>query len=303
MTAISTMRLGTRGSRLAVAQARIAANALRPVAEAVELVEIATHGDRLSARRPRGGWEASDGQFTAELERALLDGRVDAAIHSLKDLPTQMTDGLVLGAILERGDPRDCLVSRHPGGLDGLPFGARIGTGSPRRAAQLAALRADLLAQPIRGNVETRLRRLAEGEYDAVVLAAAGLERLGMVPEGTHRLPFEQMLPAPGQAALALQVRADDAVLRSRLASLDHRPSRVAVEAERALLRAVGGGCLAPLGALGEVDGDSLRLRAAYEDRSGAFVRVDLAGPADDAPRLVAAAADRIRGVVAGGVA
>jgi hydroxymethylbilane synthase len=289
----TTLRLGTRGSRLAIAQAQEAASALAQVIGLgpVEMVEIHTKGDALSERRPAGNLVVGDGQFTGELERALLERRIDVAVHSLKDLPTASNPALTLGAILERGDPRDCLLSRHPGGLDGLPFGARIGTSSVRRAAQLAAARVDLVARHIRGNVDTRLRRLEAGEYDALLLAAAGLDRLGVPVNEDDRLSLEVMLPAPGQGALALQVRADDVAM---LAPLDHGPTRLAVEAERALLRALGGGCLAPLGALAEVVDGQLRLRAAYEGRNG-FTRVDLSGPADRPAEVVAEAAARIR--------
>jgi hydroxymethylbilane synthase len=293
MTAVAVLRLGTRGSRLALAQARIAAEALGAVgmAERVELVEIQTRGDSISARRPRGRWEETDGQFTTELERALLRGEVDLVVHSLKDLPTVSLAGLFVAAILQRADPRDCLLTRGPGGLDGLPFGAVVGTSSPRRAAQLATARPDLLARPIRGNVETRLRRLEAGEFDAVVVAAAGLDRLGIKVPDEARLSLDLMLPAPAQGALALQVRAGDTELRRRVAKADHPPTRIAVEAERALLRRVGGGCLAPLGALGEVTRETLRLRAAYEDRHGGFVRADVSAGADHPAAVVEAVA------------
>jgi hydroxymethylbilane synthase len=292
-TGVTTLRLGTRGSRLAIAQAREAASALAQVLGpgSVELVEIRTAGDAISERRPAGHLVVGDGQFTGELEQALLEQRIDVAVHSLKDLPTASNPALRLGAILERGDPRDCLLSRHPGSLDGLPFGARIGTSSVRRAAQLAAARADVVARPIRGNVDTRLRRLEAGEYDALLLAAAGLDRLGIPVSDDDRLPLDLMLPAPGQGALALQVRAGDVPV---VASLDHEPTRLAVQAERALLRALGGGCLAPLGALAEAVDGRLRLRAAYEGRRG-FTRVDLSGPADRPAEVVAEAAARIR--------
>ncbi|MEP6808071.1 MAG: hydroxymethylbilane synthase, partial [Chloroflexota bacterium] len=168
------------------------------------------------------------------------------------------------------------------------------GTSSVRRAAQLAATRLDLVARPIRGNVDTRLRRLEAGEYDALVLAAAGLDRLGVATREDQRLAFEVMLPAPGQGALALQVRAGEPTLSSQLVNLDHAPTRAAVQAERALLRALGGGCLAPLGALGEVSNGRLRLRAAYEGRHG-FARVDVSGSADRAAEVVAEAAGQIR--------
>lgn len=294
MSAVATsLRLGTRGSRLALAQAREAGAALANLLPqgSVETIEVRTSGDALSELRPTGHLVVGDGQFTGELERALVEGRIDVAVHSLKDLPTVSNPELRLGAILERADPRDCLLSRHPGGLGGLPFGARIGTTSARRAAQLAAVRADLVARDIRGNVDTRLRRLEAGEYDALLLAAAGLDRLEIPASEDDRLSLEIMLPAPGQGALALQVRAADAAM---VAALDHGPTRLAVRAERSLLRALGGGCLAPLGALAEVADGRLRLRAAYEGRSG-FTRVDVTGPEDRPGEVVAEAAARIR--------
>ena len=287
MTATATLRIGTRESRLALAQAEIAAVALAPLVGATSLVPLTTRGDEISARQARGRWVATDGQFTRELEQALLDRRVDLVVHSYKDLPTEPIDGLAIGAVLERADPRDCLMTRDGGGLDDLPFGARIGTSSPRRAAQIAASRSDLIAMPIRGNVETRLRRLAAGEYDGLILAAAGLDRLGITVPNAARLPLDLMLPAPAQGALALQIHGDDEALRTILAVVDHVPTRIAVEAERRLLRRLGGGCLAPLGALGEVDGDRLRLRAAYEGPNGAFVRAEATGDAADADVVI----------------
>ena len=279
-----------------MAQARIAAKALAPTLGPAELVPISTRGDAISARHPRAGWVETDGQFTRELERALLAGRVDVVVHSYKDLPIAPVEGLVIGAVLARGDARDCLLSANGGTLDDLPFGARIGTSSPRRAAQLAAARGDLVATPIRGNVETRLERLNAGELDALILAAAGLDRLGIEVPDHARLPFDLMLPAPAQGALALQVRSTDGELRAALAIVDHAPTRVAVEAERRLLRTIGGGCLAPLGALGEVTGSTLRLRAAYEDRTGTFRRAEASGPADDPDAVITYLAKRIRG-------
>lgn len=289
MTATATLRIGTRGSRLALAQAEIAATALGDagVRGSFEVVPFTTRGDAISARRPRGGWVESDGQFTRELERALLDRQVDLVVHSFKDLPTAPVEGLMIGAVLERADARDCLLTARGGGLDDLPFGGRIGTSSPRRAAQLAASRSDLIAMPIRGNVEGRLRRLHSGELDGLVLAAAGLDRLEIPVPTESRLSFDLMLPAPAQGALALQVRSDDDALLAELATVDHRPTRIAVEAERALLRRIGGGCLAPLGALGEVQGTVLRLRAAFEDRTGALVRAEASGSMDHASAIV----------------
>ena len=299
MTATATLRIGTRESRLALAQANIAAEALSPMVGATTLVPLTTRGDEISARQERGRWVATDGQFTRELEQALLDGRVDLVVHSYKDLPTEPVSGLAIGAVLERADPRDCLLARDGGGMEDLPFGARIGTSSPRRAAQLAAARSDLIAMPIRGNVDTRLRRLAAGTYDGLILAAAGLDRLGIPVPDAARLSLDLMLPAPAQGALALQVRAEDAALLSALAAIDHAPTRIAVEAERRLLRRLGGGCLAPLGALGEVDGEGLRLRAAYEASTGAYVRAEATGTAADPDAVIDEVASAIASAVA----
>jgi hydroxymethylbilane synthase len=291
------LRLGTRASRLARVQATRAVDAIAtfPAIGPVTLVEITTAGDRLSARRPGAGWTSGDGQFTSEIERALIDGDIDVAVHSLKDLPTEPREELAIAAVLRRDDPRDCLATHYAGGLSELPFGARVGTSSVRRAAQLAAIRPDLVALPIRGNVDTRLRRLDEGRYDALVVAAAGLDRLGISGDHLYRLPLSIMLPAPGQAAIALQVRADRHELRSLLSGVDDPASRLAVETERALLRAIGGGCLAPLGALATVTGDRIRLRAAFETDEG-LQRVDLVRPASERDALLA---DARRGLLA----
>ena len=295
MTAVSTIRIGTRGSRLALAQTAIVAEALSAVIGPMEVVPISTRGDAISARRPRAGWVETDGQFTHELEQALFDNKVDLVVHSYKDLPTGPVHGLVIGAVLPRADARDCLVTRDGSGLDGLSFGAWIGTSSPRRAAQLAAVRSDLIAMPIRGNVEIRLRRLEAGEFDAIILAAAGLDRLGIPVPGTARLPFDLMLPAPAQGALAVQLRSDATQLRTAVARADDGATRVAVDAERALLRRIGGGCLAPLGALAEVAEDRLRLRAAFEDADGVYHRAEASGRAEDADAVIDEVATAVR--------
>jgi hydroxymethylbilane synthase len=296
MTVLPLLRIATRGSPLALAQADIVGRALVAAGASarVELVRVRTAGDALSEARPDGGHEATDGQFTAAVERALLDGAADLAVHSFKDLPTAAVDGLTVMAVPERADPRDCLVSRHAGGLAGLPPGATIGTGSERRSAQLLHARPDIRPVPIRGNVETRRRRVADGDLDAVVLAAAGLDRLGLPDDGDERLPLEVMLPAPAQGALAVQVRTDREDVAEAVRRIDHGPSRVAAEAERELLRRIGGGCLAPLGALVEVGPDGVRLRAAHAVAGAALRRVDLGGPRDAVPDLVAAAARRL---------
>ncbi|HEX2222426.1 MAG TPA: hydroxymethylbilane synthase [Candidatus Limnocylindria bacterium] len=306
MRETEALRLGTRGSALALAQARLVERGLDSLGIGpIEEVVIETRGDRLSRRRPGGSWTAPDGQFTSDLEAALRERRVDAAVHSYKDLPTEPRSDLRVAAVPERGDARDVLIVRgRPGHrasaealIERLPPAARIGTSSPRRAAQLSARRPDLVAVPVRGNVDTRLARLQRGEFDALVVAAAALDRLGTQQDAV-RLPYDVMLPAPAQGALAVQCRSDDASRRAALERLDHAPTRRAVEAERALLRTIGGGCLAALGTLGEVHDGRLRLRAAYA-HGGELVRADVTGPSDDPDAVVAAAADALRAGVA----
>jgi hydroxymethylbilane synthase len=252
-------------------QAQLAADALArryPEHEFV-LMPLTTHGDRHPSMRltesPR------EGVFVKELEQALLDGAAELAVHSAKDLPTLTTPGLTLAAFLPRADARDALIARPPATLSELAAGSRIGTGSPRRAAQIAAVRPDLRAVEIRGNVDTRLRRLAEGAVDALILAAAGLERLGRLSDAHQLLPLDIMLPAPGQGALTLQ--AVDGTEAAQLAStLDDPATSRAVLAERALLRRLGGGCLSALGAYAVVDRDDLLLQAVVLDASGRTV-------------------------------
>ncbi len=243
------IRLATRGSRLALAQSAMIADALRELGADVELVPVKTLGDVSTAPLSSMG---GVGVFVAAVREAVLAGVCDLAVHSLKDLPTTPAEGLTLGAVPEREDPRDALCARDGLGLWGLPRGAKIGTGSPRRAAQLRAARWDLEIVDIRGNVDTRLGRVG-ADLDAVVLAAAGLNRLGRADAITEYFEPEVMLPAPAQGALALECRHDDAELLALLAHLDHVPTRIAVEAERELMRLVEAGCAAPFGALAEV--------------------------------------------------
>lgn len=252
-----SLRLGTRGSALALAQSGQVARAVeRALNTPVELVRVRTDGDRLTGSLATLG---GTGVFVAALREAVLDGRCDLAVHSLKDLPTAEAPGLVIAAVPERADPRDALCARGRLTLAGLPSGARVGTGSPRRAAQLRAVRPDLEVVDIRGNVDTRLGRVpglgeGPGDLDAVVLAAAGLSRLDRLDAATELLDPAVMTPAPGQGALAVECRADDGDLVARLgAGLDHLPTRLAVTAERALLAALEAGCAAPLGALGSL--------------------------------------------------
>jgi hydroxymethylbilane synthase len=261
LTSTDVLRVGTRRSALAMAQASGVAEALRARGREVELVGVTTEGDRSA----RAGTPLADaggmGVFVAELRLRLLAGDVDLVVHSLKDLPTAPADGLVIAAIPPREDPRDALVSGDGRSLADLPSGARVGTGSPRRAAQLRAARPDLDVQPLRGNVDTRLRKVAEGEFDAIVVAAAGLARLGRLAEASELLDPASMLPAPGQGALAVECRAADLEAQSPLSqaisSLDDGATRAAVTAERALLAELEAGCTAPVGALARVESGS----------------------------------------------
>jgi hydroxymethylbilane synthase len=243
--------VGTRASALARAHTELVIAALTVVRPglACETRAIVTAGDRTQeSGRPLpeiGG----KGLFTAELERALVDGEIDLAVHSLKDMPTEDASSVVIGAITIREDVRDCLVARSASGLADLPAGAVVGTSSLRRAAQLAVLRPDLDVRSIRGNVDTRIRKVESGEYDAVVLAAAGVRRLGLEAGVTEWLAEDVMLPAPGQGALAVQCRADDAAVRELVVRIDDAGARAETTAERAFLRALGGGCAAPVAA------------------------------------------------------
>lgn len=254
------LRLGTRASALARWQADWVAARLQQAGVAVEMVLITTQGD---ARDEPIGNIGAQGVFTKEIQRALLDDRIDLAVHSLKDLPTDPVDGLEVSAVPARESCGDVLVSRDATGFDELSTGAVVGTGSLRRQAQLLHARRDLDVQNIRGNVETRLRRVEEGAYDAVVLAKAGLTRLGLLHHVSEPLSKSWMLPAIGQGALGLEIRAGDHKTRDRVACLDDSATRYSVLAERALLAALRGGCLAPIGAWGRMEEAGLRLDAA----------------------------------------
>jgi len=273
--------VGTRGSRLALRQTESALAALHMAVPdaSFEVQTIRTAGDRSAASLSEIGGR---GVFVIELERALLERDIDIAVHSLKDLPVEETAGLAIAAVLAREDPRDALVSRR-GVLAELPAGAIVGTGSPRRAAQLVALRGDLRIADIRGNVDTRIRKVESGEYDAVVLAAAGLARLGWTKRAAHLFDFEQMLPAPGQGALAVQVRTDDAATFATVFAVDHAETRAGVTAERAFERRLGGGCHAAIAALATVSGERLRLSGLIGDpEGGRMFRGELDGTIDD---------------------
>ncbi len=275
---MTRIRVGTRGSALALAQSAQIEAALRAAHRgvSVERVIVQTEGDR----RRRASLLAIGGQgvFTRELELALLDGEIDVAVHSLKDLPSTVPDGLCVAATPPREDPRDLFISASHATLATLPEGARVGTGSLRRRAQLRALRPDLDMQDIRGNVDTRLAKLVRGEYEAIVLAVAGLNRLGIrdeqwgIKQGpltSHPLSLDSMLPAPAQAIIGLECRSDDLTARSLLLALNHPPTFAAAAAERAVLRRFGVGCRLPLGAFATVEGGRLSLRARVSDPTG----------------------------------
>ncbi len=256
MSDVRPLRLGTRASALALAQSGTIAHALRALGIAVELVTVRTLGDQ---RPPDTTW--GEGAFVGALETALLEGEVDLAVHSAKDVPTTEDPRLAIAAYPQRQDPRDALVGREPGlTLNTLPVGSRVGTDSPRRTAFLRAHRPDLRVHPLHGNVDTRLRRLDTGETDALILAVAGLTRLGLADRIGMVLPPDVVPPAPGQGALAVQCRADDDPTRSWVSRLDDPATRATVETERAFLRASGGGCRAPIGGLAHVEGDQIVL-------------------------------------------
>jgi hydroxymethylbilane synthase len=279
-SAARPIRLGTRGSALAVAQSQQVADALQAASgRPVELVEVVTTGDRSAAPVQRLGV----GVFVSALRDALTAGDIDVAVHSYKDLPTEPAPGLVIAAVPERADPRDVLVAADGVGLAKLPAGARIGTGAPRRMAQLNALGAGLTCVPIRGNVDTRLRKVESGELDAVVVAAAGLQRLGRLTEVTEFLDPDVVLPAPAQGALAVECRVTDAELTATVGALDHPATRAAVLAERALLAALEAGCTAPVGGYATVTDGVLSLRGVVVtlDGSTSIRRLGTGTPAD----------------------
>jgi hydroxymethylbilane synthase len=254
--------IATRASPLALWQAEHVQHLLRNAHPGlqVELLRLSTRGDQVLDRSLAkvGG----KGLFVKELEVALMDGRADLAVHSFKDVPMQLEPQFEIGAVLQREDPRDCLVSPRFGSLEELPAGARVGTSSLRRELALRIHFPALQVSPVRGNVGTRLAKLDRGEFDALVMAAAGLKRLGLTERIRGILPTSQFLPAPAQGALAIEIRAADAEVRSRIAGLEHAPTRAATAAERMVSRALGGSCQVPLAAYAEVESGELRLRA-----------------------------------------
>lgn len=298
------LRIGSRGSQLALWQARWIQQRLEQMGEVCVIEIIKTTGDKITdVPLAQVG---SKGLFTKEIEEALLEGRVDLAVHSLKDLPTELPQGLTIAAIPEREDPRDAVVGAR---LRDLAAGARVGTSSLRRTAQLRALRPDLEIEPLRGNLDTRLRKLDEGRYDAIVAACAGLKRLGQEHRIAEVLEPAVMCPAVGQGALAVETRADGGRAQEACRRLDDPEARAAVTAERAVLRALGGGCQVPLGACARVSGSALHLEAVVAAPDGSSrIHLEDSGPAAEAEqigtrlgrRLLEAGANRILEAVHG---
>ncbi len=300
---MKAVRIGSRGSKLALWQARHVQGLLRqrdPELE-VSIQVFKTTGDKLTAvaLAQIGGGK---GVFVKEIEEALLAGEIDLAVHSLKDVPTELPEGLTLGAILPREDPRDVLIGpRRFGGLGEIPEGARLATGSLRRRVQLIHWRSDLEIVPIRGNVDTRIRKMEEQELDGVVLAAAGINRLGLRERVSYVFSLEEMVPAVGQGALAVEIREDDAPTRELLAPLEDAGARSCVEAEREFLERMGGGCQVPLGAHGSLTGSEATFSAFVASPSnGDLVRRRLEGEATEILELARRAAGELLDAGAG---
>ncbi len=287
MAAKRRIRLGTRKSLLALTQSswvKERIEAAWPDVE-VELVKVVTKGDKiLDVPLAKVGGK---GLFVKEIEEAMLDGRIDFAVHSLKDVPAELPDGLEVTVFPEREDPRDAFISRDGKGLDGLPRGSVVGTSSLRRMAQLRALRPDLEIRSLRGNLDTRLKKLDAGEYDAIVLAAAGLNRLGLSGRVTSYFGVDQLLPAVGQGALGIEFRSSDSDMREILSAIHHEPTAIAVQAERAFLARLEGGCQVPIGAHATIEGSKLRLCGLVGDERGEkIIKQEAEGPAEEAVSL-----------------
>ncbi|MFN8507974.1 MAG: hydroxymethylbilane synthase [Dehalococcoidia bacterium] len=280
-----SIRIATRGSRLALAQANTVMARLRTAHPGVqfELIEIATHGDRDQVTPLNAG--QGSGWFTSAIQAALLERQADLAVHSYKDLPTKRPEGLIIAAVPVREDPRDALVAARKMTLRGLPPGAVVGTSSPRREAQLRAMRPDLDVRPIRGNVDTRVAKVDSGEFDAAVLALAGLRRTGIEGRATEIFGVHDMLPAPPKAPSAIECRVDDAITRRLIAAIDDPHLREAVTAERSFLATIDAGCSFPAAAYAEHFGTTLKLHALLAP-GGRIVRSKMAGSADTAAGL-----------------
>jgi hydroxymethylbilane synthase len=298
MAQTAPLRIGTRGSKLALWQANAARDALVNAhglaPDSIQIVPIKTSGDRI---RDRPLAEAGGkGLFTREIEAALREGRVDIAVHSAKDMETLLPDGLVIGACLEREDVRDALISRHNGGLDALPERATIGSASVRREALLRRLRPDLRMELLRGNVPTRLARVEAGDFDATLLAAAGLKRLGLEKHISALLPLDAFPPACGQGAIAVECRADDARARNLLAAIDHRPTARALAAERAFLAALDGSCRSPIAGHARMEKSELLFDGIILSHDGReFYEVGRRGNPADAKKIGREAGEHLR--------
>jgi len=297
------IRIATRRSRLALWQAQHVAARLSTAHPglAVRLLPMVTEGDRIVDRALAGA--GGKGLFIKELEVAILAEQADLAVHSMKDVPAALPKGMVIGAVLERADPRDAFVSNRHATLSELPNGARVGTSSLRRQCQLRRTRPDLEIASLRGNVETRLRRLDTGEFDAIILATAGLERLGLGGRIREHLPPQRMLPAVGQGIIGIECQAADARVRSLLALLEHAPTRRCLEAERAFAARLGGSCQSPIAGYAELAGNVIELQGLVGSPDGNTVFADrMVGPAGDAERLGTALADRLLAAGAAGL-
>src|SRR5580692_1974381 len=267
---MARLRIGSRGSQLALWQAHHISDLVRAQGHEVELEIIKTTGDKiLDVALAKVG---TKGMFTKEIEEALAENRVDLAIHSLKDLPTELAGDFEIAAITTRENPRDVFCSVKFAGIEQLPQRANVGTSSLRRQAQLMAVRPDLQIHPLRGNVDTRLRKLEEGDYDAIILAAAGLNRLGRTELVRQVIPVEVMTPAAGQGALGIEIRKGDNATRARIAFLEDAAARASTTCERALLNKLGGGCQVPIGAFAEVEGSHIRLNGLVAHPNGTQV-------------------------------
>jgi hydroxymethylbilane synthase len=293
MTRGATVKIGTRGSPLALIQAESVAAPLRGLGAEVEIVPVRTEGDRrLEVQLAAIGGK---GLFVREIEEMLLAGTLDCAVHSLKDLPAETPAGLSLSAFPEREDPRDVLVTREPRRFEDLRPGARVGTGSPRRRALALALRGDLVVEPLRGNVGSRLAKLEREGLDGVLLAAAGLKRLGVAPTHVHALDPDTFVPAVGQGVLAVETRADDRRMLALLAPLDHPATRACALAERACLARLGASCSSPVAAHAALRGSALRVTGLVASDDGRKVlRATVSGAPGDAERLGRQVADSL---------
>lgn len=279
------LRIGSRGSQLALWQANHISALLRARGHEVEIEIIHTTGDKIT--EVPLAMVGTKGMFTKEIEEALAAGRVDLAVHSLKDLPTELPPGFEIAAVTQRQDPRDAFCSRHFARIEDLPQKARVGTSSLRRQAQLKALRPDLDIHPLRGNVDTRLRKLEQGEYDAIILAASGLNRLGKIELIQQIIPASIMCPAAGQGALGIEIRQGDAATRQHLEFLNDPAARAATTCERALLNRLGGGCQVPIGAFAEVKDGKFHLEAIVADPDGSkLLRESRDGDGNDPEQL-----------------